>query len=74
MELRPATRAEMDDFGRAVMSAFHRELTDEDRRHYERVDEPERSLAWFDDGRIVAATGIYSRQVTVPGASCRARR
>jgi predicted acetyltransferase len=67
MELRPATRAEMDDFGRAVMSAFHRELTDEDRRHYERVDEPERSLAWFDDGRIVAATGIYSRQVTVPG-------
>jgi predicted acetyltransferase len=67
MELRPATRDEMDDFGRAVMSAFHRELTDEDRRHYERIDEPERSLAWFDDGRIVAATGIYSRQVTVPG-------
>jgi predicted acetyltransferase len=67
MELRPVTRDEMDDFGRAVMSAFHRELTDEDRRHYERIDEPERSLAWFDDGRIVAATGIYSRQVTVPG-------
>jgi predicted acetyltransferase len=67
MELRPAARDEMDDFGRAVMSAFHRELTDEDRRHYERIDEPERSLAWFDDGRIVAATGIYSRQVTVPG-------
>jgi predicted acetyltransferase len=67
MELRPATREEMDDFGRAVMSAFHRELSDEDRRHYERIDEPERSLAWFDDGRIVAATGIYSREVTVPG-------
>jgi predicted acetyltransferase len=67
MELRPATRAEMDDFGRAVMSAFHGELTDEDRRHYERIDEPERSLAWFDDGRIVAATGIYSRQLTAPG-------
>jgi predicted acetyltransferase len=67
MELRPATREEFDDFGRAVMSAFHRELTDEDRRHYERIDEPERSLAWFDGGRIVAGTGIYSRQVTVPG-------
>jgi predicted acetyltransferase len=67
MELRPARREEMDDFGRAVMRAFHRELTDEDRRHYERIDEPERSLAWFDDGRIVAATGIYSRQVSVPG-------
>ena len=68
MELRPATREEIDDFGRAVMSAFHRELTEEDIRHYERIDEPERSLAWFDDGRIVAGTGIYSRHVTVPGA------
>jgi predicted acetyltransferase len=67
VELRPATREEFDDFGRAVMSAFHRELTDDDRRLYERIDEPERSLAWFEDGRIVAATGAYSRQVTVPG-------
>jgi predicted acetyltransferase len=68
MELRPATREEFDDFGRAVLSAFHRELTEEDSRHYERIDEPERSLAWFDDGRIVAGTMIYSRHVTVPGA------
>jgi predicted acetyltransferase len=68
MELRPATREEFDDFGRAVLSAFHRELTEEDSRHYERIDEPERSLAWFDDGRIVAGTSIYSRHVTVPGA------
>ena len=50
------------------LAAFHRELTEEDRRHYARIDEPERSLAWFDDGRIVAGTGIYSRHVTVPGA------
>jgi predicted acetyltransferase len=68
MELRPATREEMDDFGRAAMRAFHEELTDDDRHHYERIDEPERSLAWFDDGAIVATTGAYSRQITVPGA------
>lgn len=68
MEMRPATREEFDDFDRAVMAAFHRELTEEDRRHFERTDEPERSLAWFDDGRIVAGTSIYSRHVTVPGA------
>ena len=68
MELRPATREEFDDFGRAVLAAFHRELTEEDSRHYARIDEPERSLAWFDDGRIVAGTRIYSRHVTVPGA------
>lgn len=67
MELRPATAEEFDDLGRAVMSAFHRELTEEDIRHYERIDEPERSLAWFDDGRIVATTAIYTRNVTVPG-------
>src|SRR6185312_1118710 len=68
MELRPATAEEFDDFDRAVHAAFHREVTDEDRRHYERTDEPDRSLAWFDDGRIVAATSIYTRHVTVPGA------
>jgi predicted acetyltransferase len=68
MELRPATREEMDDFGRAVMSAFHAELTEEDIRHYERIDEPERTLAWFDDGRLVAGAAIYTRHLTVPGA------
>jgi predicted N-acetyltransferase YhbS len=68
MELRPATREEFDDFGRAALSAFHQELTDADRERYARIDEPERSLAWFDDGRIVATTGVYTREVTVPGA------
>jgi len=68
MEMRPATREEMDDFGRAVMSAFHAELTEEDIRHYERIDEPERTLAWFDDGRLVAGSAIFSRHLTVPGA------
>ena len=43
-------------------------MTEEDRRAFTLTDEPERSLAWFDDGRIVAGTSIYSRQVTVPGA------
>jgi predicted acetyltransferase len=68
MELRPATREEFDDFGRAVMSAFHRERTDEDRRHYERLDEPERSLAWFDGARMVATSMALTRELTVPGA------
>jgi predicted acetyltransferase len=68
MELRPATREEFDGFDRAVMAAFHREVTDDDREAFRRTDEPERSLAWFDDGRIVAGTSIYSRRVTVPGA------
>src|SRR3954454_19053342 len=68
MELRPATREEFDDFGRAALSAFHQELNDADRERYKRIDEPERSLAWFDSGRIVATTGAYTRALTVPGA------
>jgi predicted acetyltransferase len=43
-------------------------VTEEERVAFRRTDEPERSLAWFDDGRIVAGTSIYTRQVTVPGA------
>jgi predicted acetyltransferase len=69
MELRPATREEFEDFSRAAMWAFHRELTDADRERYERIDEPERSLAWFDDGRIVATTSAFTRELTVPGAA-----
>jgi predicted acetyltransferase len=68
MEMRPATLEEFDDFDRAVLAAFHREVTEEERVAFRRTDEPERSLAWFDDGRIVAGTSIYTRQVTVPGA------
>src|SRR4051794_36182576 len=71
MELRPATWEEFDDFGRAALSAFHQELNDADRERYARIDEPERSLAWFDDGRIVATTGAYTRELTVPGAVVR---
>ena len=68
MELRPATREEFDDFSRAALSAFHQELNDADRERYARIDEPERSLAWFDGGRIVATTGAFTRELTVPGA------
>jgi predicted acetyltransferase len=69
MELRPATREEYEEFSVAAMTAFHRVLTDEDRERYARIDEPDRSLAWFDDGRIVATTAAFSRTISVPGAT-----
>jgi len=68
MELRPATRKEFEAFNRAAMSAFHRELTDADRELYEHIDDPERSLAWFDGERIVATSMALTRELTVPGA------
>jgi predicted acetyltransferase len=67
VELRVPTREESDDFSRSVLSAFHREFTDEVRRHYEPIDEPERLLAWFDGERIVGTTGAFTRSLTVPG-------
>ena len=69
MELRPATRAEYEQFSVAALTAFHREFSDADRERYEKIDEPERSLAWFDDGRIVATTAAFTRTITVPGGT-----
>jgi predicted acetyltransferase len=68
VELRVPTAEESDEFSRAVLSAFHREFTDEVRRHYKPIDEPERLLAWFDGERIVGTTGAFTRTLTVPGA------
>jgi predicted acetyltransferase len=68
MELRPATREEFDAFSESALWAFHRVYSDADRERYGQIDEPERSLAWFDEGRIVATTGAFTRSVTVPGA------
>lgn len=69
MELRPATREEFDEFSRAAMWAFHIELTDTDREYYSKIHQPKRSLAWFDDGRIVGTTSAFTRALTVPGAT-----
>ena len=66
--MRPATRDEFDAFSVAALSAFHRVYTDHDRERYGHIDEPERSLAWFDEGRIVATTSAFTRALTVPGA------
>ena len=64
MELRPATSEEFDEFSRAALSAFHREYTDEDRDHYEPLDEPERSLAWFDGERDEARDELRTHAMT----------
>jgi predicted acetyltransferase len=67
MELRPVTQDEFEEFATMLMGAFHRELDEEDSRLYAGLFEPERSLAWFDDGRIVATTAIDTREIAVPG-------
>ncbi len=69
MELRPPTTEETEDFDRALSWAFHREITDADRELFAGLDEPERMLACFDDGRVVATTMALSFALTVPGAA-----
>ena len=66
MELRPVRQDEYADFAGTTMSTFHRELTDADREHYASTAELDRSLAWFDGGRIVATSGAFTRDVSVP--------
>ncbi len=67
MELRPPTADEVDAFNRAAMWAFHRDVSEDDLQRWRRLDELDRQLAWFDDGRVVATTLAYSRVLTVPG-------
>jgi len=68
MELRPARADEFDAFSTAVLSAFHEELTDDERRRYMKIHEPDRSLAWFDGDAIVGTSSLFTRTLTVPGA------
>jgi predicted acetyltransferase len=65
----PISAAEIPEFRDAVGSAFHNDTTE---RHLERMRktlEPERTLVLRDDGQIVAATGIYTHRISVPGGA-----
>ena len=76
MRLRGVTPEEMDaGFTDAAMLAFHHEATDEEREHAGRVDEPGRALVWDDDGaRSSPRPAVYTRDMSVPGGTRRARR
>jgi len=64
----PVAADEVPDLATTVQAAFHHAATPEEAERRARRIEPERTLALRDGGRIVAATAIYSRRVTVPGA------
>src|SRR5690242_8505141 len=67
MELRQPTAAELHDFDRAAMWAFHHDVSEADSERRRRLEEPDRRLAWFDDGRVVATAAAYTRELAVPG-------
>jgi len=67
VEPQPISADEVPDFVTAVQTAFHEDPPPELIENVRRVLEPERTLVLREDGRIVAATGIYSRRLGVPG-------
>ncbi|HEY6747006.1 MAG TPA: GNAT family N-acetyltransferase [Mycobacteriales bacterium] len=67
LELRPIDRTELPAFYRTLAEVFGEDPDDRDREALAPVFEPERSLAAFDDGQVVATAGIYTRDLTVPG-------
>jgi len=66
--LRPVTTEETGSFLRTVDAAFSQHLTDEELEDYAKVFAPDRdrSLAWFDGGRIVGTAGAASIELTLP--------
>jgi predicted acetyltransferase len=68
MEIRPATADDAEPFLHTVNAAFHSGFHPDDLTMFRSLFEPERSLVAMDDGRMVGGAGIYTRELTIPGA------
>jgi predicted acetyltransferase len=68
MDIRPVTADQAEPFLRTTEAAFHSGFHADDLAMFRSLFEPERSLAAFEGGRIVGTTGIYTRELTIPGA------
>ena len=67
LELRPIDLTEFPAFHRTLAEVFGETVRDSERERMAGVFEPERSLAVFDAGEIVATAGACTRDLTVPG-------
>ena len=66
--LRPATAEEWGPFRAAMSGAFGETPSEPFLTTPPPVAELDRSLGLFEDGQVLATSGIYSRTLTVPGA------
>jgi predicted acetyltransferase len=71
MEIRPLTASELEPFLRTTEGAFHEDVHAEDVEMFSELFEPDRSLAAFDGDAMVATTGIFTRELTIPGGVLR---
>ena len=67
-QLRPVTAEEWPRFVRAMSTVFGEEPTGPFLDEPTPIAELDRSLALFDGDRIAATSGVYSLEMTVPGA------
>jgi predicted acetyltransferase len=67
-QLRPVTAEEWPRFVRAMSTVFGEEPTGPFLDEPTPIAELDRSLALFDGNRIAATSGVYSLEMTVPGA------
>jgi predicted acetyltransferase len=67
--LRPATPEEWGPFRAAMSGAFGETPTEPFLTTPPPVAELDRSLGLFEDGQVLATSGIYSRTLTVPGGA-----
>src|SRR4051812_39263403 len=69
LELRPVSMDEFPAFSRTCGKAFGQYLHEERFELESKTFEPDRSLAVFDQGRIVGTAGVLSFELTLPGLS-----
>jgi predicted acetyltransferase len=68
-ELRPVRPDEVEAFMPAVTEAFHRDPDPARIAIWREFVEPARTLAAFDDGAIVATSGLLTLELAVPGGT-----
>ena len=69
LPMRPIDDSEWPAFWATIARTFHGDVHDDESAFDRSVFEPERSLAIFDGDTPVATTGIYTRDLSVPGGA-----
>jgi predicted acetyltransferase len=68
LEIRPVSEQEFPAFSRSVEAAFGHHADDDEVADQRSLTELERTLAAFEDGRIVATAAAISFELSLPGA------
>jgi predicted acetyltransferase len=67
LEMRPPTQDEVPAFNRAIGAGFGETISDEEMALWGKVIEPSRYLAVYDAGEMVATSGAWQIEQTLPG-------